>query len=578
MFRRFATHLLLMFFFPIALHSEMIQIDKGVIVNGLWCFPTLNDATKYFYLPQNPHIALDKNKQPQFSFIRYVKNLASSKAEGKSITEAQGGAILHFLVTYDTPQEKIDAAQQELQQVSQKFDAEIVGPVIFKEGRFTLISSILTAGSKIPERQIITTGQAPLLEGGRIALSFEMTAERSKLLLESFKMATPDISMLFEMTFSGLSDAYNATMKVKWDDVYKSESINKTSSFLFLSSDIQKTYAELQRTQSIQLTTAGNDENMEAIVNSAYQKLTDLLFTPFDPEALTGKEQEQTQGKMSTQIDLLGLLTTHNPLNLNSNKAYKRKEIKNSGTSELTFNSRLNVDRYHMMVFNIGELYKKFGNDERFFRDINMDDAAFQQREIRIGIDGEVLPEFDKMIDNVTVTLRKIHENGQETIQEINLTKNKVNENNVLELIYGSQGDKDREKWMNYDFKTAFAFKGGGMYETPWTTQNFAMINLHPPYQRRVIQLDGDIQKLKTQNVRAVNVQIEFLFLGEEKKVQQTVRVNEGLNGKQLEITLPKNVFDYHYKMNWIMEDGSQKTFTGTGSSGVMYIDNLPAS
>lgn len=556
----------------------MIQIDKGVIVNGLWCFPTLNDATKYFYLPQNPHIALDKNKQPQFSFIRYVKNLASSKAEGKSITEAQGGAILHFLVTYDTPQEKIDAAQQELQQVSQKFDAEIVGPVIFKEGRFTLISSILTAGSKIPERQIITTGQAPLLEGGRIALSFEMTSERSKLLLESFKMTTPDISMLFEMTFSGLSDAYNATMKVKWDDVYKSESINKTSSFLFLSSDIQKTYAELQRTQSIQLTTAGNDENMEAIVNSAYQKLTDLLFTPFDPEALTGKEQEQTQGKMSTQIDLLGLLTTHNPLNLNSNKAYKRKEIKNSGTSELTFNSRLNVDRYHMMVFNIGDLYKKFGNDERFFRDINMDDAAFQQREIKIGIDGEVLPEFDKMIDNVTVTLRKIHENGEETIQEINLTKNKVNENNVLELIYGSQGDKDREKWMNYDFKTAFAFKGGGMYETPWTTQNFAMINLHPPYQRRVIQLDGDIQKLKAQNVRAVNVQIEFLFLGEEKKVQQTVRVNEGLNGKQLEITLPKNVFDYHYKMNWIMEDGSQKTFTGTGSSGVMYIDNLPAS
>ena len=83
---------------------------------------------------------------------------------------------------------------------------------------------------------------------------------------------------------------------------------------------------------------------------------------------------------------------------------------------------------------------------------------------------------------------------------------------------------------------------------------------------------------MKTQNVRAVNVQIEFLFLGEEKKVQQTVRVNEGLNGKQLEITLPKNVFDYHYKMNWIMEDGSQKTFTGTGSSGVMYIDNLPAS
>ena len=571
-------YMFLMFFFPVVVYSEMIQIDRGVIVNGLWCFPSATDSTKYFYLPQSPHIALDNKKLPQFSLIRYVKNLASSASEHKSITDAQGGAILHFLITYDTPQEKIDKAQQELEQLSNLLNAEIVGPIIFKEGRFTLISSILTAGNKNPERQIITTGQAPVLEGGRIAMSFELTPERSKLLLESFKMSTPDISLLFEMTFSGLTDSYHATLKVNWDDVYKSESINKSSSFLFLSSDIQKSYAELQRTQAIQLTTAGDDPNMEAIVNNAYQKLTDLLFIPFDPETFTGKEHEQMQGKMNTQVDLLGLLTMHNPLNLNSNKAYKRKEFRSSGTSVLTFNSRLNVDRYHTMVCNVGDLYKKFGNDERFFRDVNMDDPTFQQREIRISIDGEVLPEFDKIIDNVTVTLRKIHENGEQTIQEIILTRIKVNESNVLELIYGSQGDKDREKWMDYDFKTTFAFKGGGIYETPWTTQNMAMINLHPPYQRRVIQLDGDIQKLKDQKVRAVNVQINYSFLGEEKKVQQTVKINEGLDGKQIEITLPKNVFEYHYKMNWIMEDGSQKVFSGTGSSGVMYIDNLPSS
>src|SRR5205085_9227239 len=120
------------------------------------------------------------------------------------------------------------------------------------------------------------------------------------------------------------------------------------------------------------------------------------------------------------------------------------KNTKNTGSSVLTFNSRISVDRYHTMVFNMGNLYMKYGNDPRFFRSINMDDPDFQQREIMVGMDGSVIPEFDKLINNVTVTLRKSHELGELTIKEIKLTKTDLNEIITHKIINGIDGDKDR--------------------------------------------------------------------------------------------------------------------------------------
>lgn len=58
-----------------------------------------------------------------------------------------------------------------------------------------------------------------VLQGSKIALSFELDPQRSKLLLESFKTNTPDVSIVFDLTFSGLLDAYNAKMTVDWAEV-----------------------------------------------------------------------------------------------------------------------------------------------------------------------------------------------------------------------------------------------------------------------------------------------------------------------------------------------------------------------
>src|SRR5690606_24270599 len=90
--------------------AQQIQIDRGVRVNNLWCFPLLSDSLTYLYLPDEASLALDKDQHPQFSLIRYVSNQTSEQAGNATITQASGGAVLHFLVQYNTPQQKIEQA------------------------------------------------------------------------------------------------------------------------------------------------------------------------------------------------------------------------------------------------------------------------------------------------------------------------------------------------------------------------------------------------------------------------------------------------------------------------------------
>ncbi len=558
--------------------GQAILIDRGVRVNGLWCFPILNDTSKYLYIPDNPHLALDEEKQPQFSFIRYVKNVGTTQSESKSITEAQGGAVLHFLISYDTPQERIDMAQAELQQISGVPDAKIKGPYIFKEGRFILVSSILNSGNKNPERTVITSGSAPVLEGGRIAMSFEMNPERSKLLLENFKMTTPDVSVVFDMTLEGIADAYNATLTVNWSDIYKSEKYNTSGSLLFFSGEVEKSYEDFQQTKAIKLDVIGSDVNMDNLLTVAYEKLTELIFTPVNLEELRGAEAQVASQRAAQGSGLFDILNPVKLLGLDVSHAYKLKEVRRSGTSVLNFNKRDIKELHHLMVFNLGDFYKRYGNNKKYFKTINLEDTDFMQREIFVGIDGDIVPEFERIINNITVTLRKTHENGEVTIKEINFTKNSLNQDLQPEFVYGSISDKDRNAWLNYEYKAIYNFKGGKSFETGWVSQAAAMINLYTPYERRTVKIDGDINKLKAEKIRAVIVQLEYPFFGSVMKPQVTYKSGDSMENKNFEITLPTNIYEYAYSLTFVSEDGKQTTKLGKDSSGILFIDNFSAS
>jgi hypothetical protein len=567
------------FLFSLNLHqltAQQIQIDRGVRSNGLWCFPSIDDTSGYFYLPANAKLSINESSLPEFSFIRYVNSVQESKAnENSSIANAGGGGVLHFLVEYETNPSQITKALEDLKRIKNNKKAIIRGPLIFKEGRYGLISSIINPETGEGEKKLYAVGNAPVLEGSKIALSFSMDAKNSKILLESFKTSTPDLSLVFDMTFAGLTDTYDAELTIDWGEVRKSMGIKGGLSVYVVSLEAEYMIDELFKKNAIRLKTTGSDAVTEALLTNVYNKLLTLLFEPAPPEQ---SNQQENTGLTQALSSLLGSGggTGSRAAGFGLNAGFKMKEMKTSGTGIINFNTRTATERHHFITFNIGNFYSKYGNDENHFKTVSLDDPDFLVRQVMVGIDGDVVPEFEKMINNVTVTLKKEHDNGEETIGQLSLDKKAIQTGSQKYITYGAVGDTDRVNWLSYQYKTSFQFAGGKSYETQWKEQTDALISVYTPYERKLISVDGNAQVLINNKVRAVVIQVEYPFFNETRKIQVSVRPGDDFSTKNFEITLPLQKPEYSYKITWMMSDGKSKEMSGKDNSGIIFIDNIP--
>lgn len=568
------TYLTLLF--SISVLSQQIYIDKGTQVNGLWCFPLHNDANTYLYLPTQARLALDEEKHPKFSFMRYITEKPSDDTT-KSVSEAGGGGILHFLVLYDTPQEQIVEAERLLKEQFKNEEITIRGPIIFESASYTLVSSILNKDSKENERTILSVGTAPVMENTKIALSFEVSPLNSKLLLESFKMDTPDISLIFDLQFSGLSEAYDATLEIDWSEVKKSKSFGAGGNVYFVSADVELGLDELFKDNSIKLITNGSDDKMESLLNTVYEKLLELMFEPVQPAIIPEAERAGLMDALTAMIGPDGPLSSGNTFNFGLNASFQMKELRVEGQSRLFFKGRSTVNRHHFITFNIGDLYQTYGEDTRFFRDVPIWDPAFQQREVFVGVDGELEKEFEKMLNSVTLSLRKKHANGNETLAEVFINKESFKDyEGNLSMRYLNQGDSIRTDWLTYEYRTIWKFKGGGSYESDWNKENSAMVNLFTPFERKTIYLDGDLTSMEDQDVRAISVQIKYPFFNQVKKDRMTIRPSDKLEEKSFEITLPTTIEEVDYTITWMRKNNPPVSKKGKDKYGLIFIDELP--
>ena len=103
------------------------------------------------------------------------------------------------------------------------------------------------------------------------------------------------------------------------------------------------------------------------------------------------------------------------------------------------------------------------------------------------------------------------------------------------------------------------------------------MIDLFAPYERRRIQIVGERATLQALKVRSVVVEVTYDFFGEQRRHQVLIRSDKAENPQEIEITLPLNQFEYAYRVTWRLEGGGQLVARGKDSSGVLFIDELPA-
>jgi len=555
---------------------QQLMLDKGVLVNGLWCFPTQTDSLIYKYLPNQSRLAMDVNGNPKFSFLRYITTNTNENASSSTITQADGGGILHFLVLYETNPSVIATAGNELKKLVNNDNIVLQGPVIFESGTYALVSSILNPDSTTPEKIILATGSAPVLAGNSIALTFELPPKDSKLLLESLKMPTPDVSILFDMAFSGLSDNYNARLEVNWEMVQKHQSMNAHGSAYWVGADIEMAFDDLFRDNAIKLTTVGSDAHLEGLMQSVYDKLLNLMFEKVEAK---NSEDEKSGTILNAITGLVGKEGLGNLSKISKygiNIGYNRKEYTSQGKSVLLFQGKREMERHHFITFNAGNLYKQYGSDDQIFKDVALYDPAFQQREVFVSVDGSLKNAFDHLLNSVTVTLNKKHQSGQETVKEIVIKRQSLTETDKpFSMIYGNDQDVNMDQWLTYSFHSVWQFQGGGSYQTGQQQHSTPMINLFTPFRRYKVQLEGDLDHLYKQNVRAIVVKIQYPFFDQIKSEKITIKPGDILSDAFFEITLPNNQEEISYSITWITNDGKFYEKKGTDELGIIFIDQF---
>ncbi|MFO7964871.1 MAG: tetratricopeptide repeat protein [Desulfobacterales bacterium] len=280
-----------------AAFSQEIMLDHMEKCGDLICYPAMKDPNSYYYLPDQPRLAY-KDGKPQFSFLKY----AQTKETGKAGTgQAEGGGIIHFLVTYGVSDNRVKQAERQLQK--RHPEAMIVGPIVYRRGNFALITSF-KEGNELTTKTV-AVGKAPLMEGQKAAVSMALTREGAELLWESFRTDTPDISLVFDMAFAGIREPYEATLEANWSQISKHDRIKAGFQYKWFGADVDILFQELRRTGAVKITTKGEQALMDKMLESANEKLLKVMFDPVQADDLTRAASESGYDSLNQAAKML---------------------------------------------------------------------------------------------------------------------------------------------------------------------------------------------------------------------------------------------------------------------------------
>lgn len=562
----------------INLNAQPIFIDQPIQAGDLIVFPHVSDTTQFYYLPNKIAMGTTSSGLPQFSFLRYIQNVKTTPG-GDQRTEGDGGGIVHALVELKITDSQLSRAQAAIRNKLQRENAVIVGPVIFTGGAFSLVSSFAEAGSDFTD-QVIGVGQAPVFVGNKAAVSLKLTKLGSKILWESCHTPTPDLSFSFVMDFKGYRSPMQAKIEVNWDKVYEHEEfsggISVNTGYVGLGVDIAAAFDELRETGAIKVTNIGADEKMEALIDVAYKKIVEMMFEPFSMPS-SGEEQSDI-AQIAEGINDFVKNSRNNASLVSLNFAYTMKRQKKSGNYVIDLSKAAEESISFRFDENLGS---EIAECSECFKQVNLDDPFYKQREILVSIDGLNANQFSKYINFVTVSMKKTHGNGEMTYDEVRIAQKEFTEaaGNPFSLLYGwkDEVDNDRDKWLHYETETTWSFFGGHAVNVPWNESDQLGLNLAPPFHPVTVSVEADPDMMREARIRLATVKFYYDYGAGEKVEQVTIKTTDDMPAKIAEFMLKQGEYDYEYEINWRLF-GNKRLTSGRKktSDTLIYVDEIP--
>ena len=596
------------------LTAQDILLDKIVRAGEVTLFQSLSNPNEYYYIPDKIQLGTHPDGSPQFSFIKYARNSSPTGTSASGFSEtSDAGGILHALVMIKVPNELVSEAQRELRRVNQ--NGKIMGPIIFKSGKVALISSIIGSDGELTKK-VVGIGNAPILEGGKAAVSVLLTKQGADLLWATFQSNTPDLSFQFEMDVQGYDSPKRVLIEADFDQMYTHKAFEFAAVTPVLAAEVKTAFDDLANKGAIKVTQIGEDAELSKLKETAYNQLVNLMFEKVGgqglgdlgqlglnqqegildratkmlqnarteartenarqekseldrDELLYKRAKENAKSRMDSIYQAMGY--KDNPFagsyskNGQNNNGNNREEVPSLAiAASFVMKSVHRSGKYTIDLNKFTEETKTFpfaenvGNIAKTcascFVAVNLDDPLYRQRDIQVRLIGVDAPDFEGYLSNVEVMLRKTHENADITYKNVIVDKAIFNEKgNNFSMQYGWKGDNNRVKWLNYEYKTKWVFNNGAKIETDWKKEVNGIISLIPPLINKEISFEIDPDFVSQENIRAAEVKVYSITEGNEEVKSLNFKVSDQILSKSMQVILPKNKDDYDYEVTWFV-------------------------
>jgi hypothetical protein len=258
--------------------------------------------------------------------------------------------------------------------------------------------------------------------------------------------------------------------------------------------------------------------------------------------------------------------------------SYRTKSFDVSGTTSVDLSlASVTTKPIDVITENVGGLASSLWGNEHYFREVNFDDPAYLQRELLVSLDGQDVADFEKFVNFVVVSLKKTHQNGDVTVDELKIDKNNYQQSmNAFRLMYGYHQDFDRDKWMQYEYRVVWNLFGGIQWESDWQTGMDYVISVVPPHVYREITVEANSAKLQALDARHVTVRFTSNLLG--RSIHEDVQLRpSGPTSTIIKYAHVPGDLNYEYDLKWRLYGGEYlETGPLRGEDDTIYADEVP--
>ena len=497
----------------------------------------------YYYLPVNMRLARKEDGTPQFLMLKYTTD------DTEAVGGVQGG-LVHFLMEWGlTPEQERELDQKLKTKVTELAGGnplfarittpKVMGPIDLtaeKDNSFRVISAILNDSEMTPK--LITSGQAPVIEGAKVAVASKLDKNGAQLLAATLEKnrSISDVSLEMSFNYTLLFPAVRGKIIVdwsKWETAYESYKAKYThddrdskdgGDDTYSYEEMQNMYQTAIESQAVVF------EIDKAIIGDATADKIVEEFMNVMMNALTEKaEQHETPAPASDEEKKADPNIRYGARYKFSKTKYESRFARKYEVYHLT--QRIAIPKEIVITENLASWYDGVRHNKKCVASVNLNDKFFQHRDINLILSHGSEQLIGNEVNYVTVNVKKKRNDGHDFFKSVTIDREYLKKNGVRTNVTYARGEDNNDEV--YEYQMQWSFNDGQVYPepSPWKKGTWEGLALAVPLKARHIEFEASLDDLKAAGITRATLQMRYMKLGKEveSNIPLTTSKNEGL-------------------------------------------------